>query len=503
MMHYTLEPLSRLSGVRALIDEQKYFILHAPRQTGKTTSMIGFMEALNREGKYIALYINVEAAQAVRSNVKAANRVFVSVIENFARDYLPAEYRPSPEIIKASKGENAMQTLLSHWCAELPKPLVLFIDEADALIGDSLLSLLRQLRSGYNQRPTKFPHSVALIGLRDFRDYRIFTQDNKRFEIGGSAFNIRDRSLTMANFTPAEARMLYALHTSETGQHFTDEALDMIFEQTQGQPWLVNALGRELCFDEHKVPDLRTVTATDVQNAVEILILRRDVHLDHLSDKLTEPRVARIIEMMLSGENAMELASMPPDDLQYVLDLGLIVKAPGGLQIANPIYREVIPRELTWVQQDFFPIYPTWYVNSDGKLDLKKALDSFFEFYRENAEVLDKGKIYSEAAHHLIFMAWLQRIVNGGGFIRREYAAGRKFIDLVILFAGEKFVFELKTSSNFNRPKALDQIHAYAQRMSVNEGYLMVFRRKMTDPELVGQRETVLHNGMTVHLIWV
>ncbi len=502
-IHYTLDPMSRLSNVRELIASEKYFILHAPRQTGKTTTMLGFMEMLNREGKYIALYVNIEAAQAVRNDVRAANEIFLQAIENHAVNYLPAEYNPSPGLVEKSLGANGLNTFLQNWCMELPKPLVLFLDEADSLIGDSLLSLLRQLRTGYAQRPASFPQSVALIGLRDFQDYRIYAEDAKRYEIGGSAFNIRDKSLTMGNFTPEEVRTLYAQHTAETGQAFTGEALDLIFEQTQGQPWLVNALGRELCFEEHKVPDNRTVTPDDVQNAIEILILRRDTHLDHLSDKLTEPRVAKVLEMILSGENAMAFSSFPTDDLQYVIDLGLVAKAPGGLRVANPIYSEVIPRELTWVQQEFFPIYPTWYVKPDGKLDIERVLDSFYEFFRENGEILEKGKIYTEAAHHLIFMAWLQRIVNGGGYIRREYAAGRKFIDLVILFAGEKFVFELKTEANFKRPKALDQLHAYAQRMSVREGYLVVFRRKMTDPELVGQREEVEHNGLQVHLIWV
>ncbi len=502
-IHYMLDPLVRLSSVKRLVDAEKYFILHAPRQTGKTTTMLSFMEALNQEGKCIALYANVEAAQAVRQDVEAANRVFVSVIENSARVYLPADYHPSAEIVQAAVGENALHSFLSRWCAELPKPLVLFLDEADALIGDSLLSLLRQLRSGYPQRPSHFPQSVTLIGLRDFRDYRIYSEKSKRYEIGGSAFNIRDESLTLSNFTPAEVNALYAQHTAETGQAFTPDALDLIFEQTQGQPWLVNALGRELCFGQHQVPGQRTVTAEDVRNAVEILILRRDVHLDHLSDKLTEPRVARIIDMLLSGQQAAGLTSLPADDLNYVLDLGLVARSPVGLKIANPIYQEVIPRELTAVQQEFFPANPAWYVRHDGKLDIDKVLQAFYDFYRENAEILLSGDIYQESVHHLMFMAWLQRIVNGGGFIRREYAAGRGFIDLVILFAGEKFVFELKTEGNFRREKALEQVHAYATRMGVEEAYLMVFRKKVSDPALVGLGEILFHEGLKVHLVWV
>lgn len=501
--HYTIDPLSRLTSVRQLIDNKRYFILHAPRQTGKTTTMLGIMEALNREGKYIALYINVEPAQAVGQDVLAANDVFLDSVTDNAQVLLPKEYWPSKTTTAGRRSANRFKTFLIRWCSELPKPLVLFIDEADALIGDPLLSLLRQLRSGYTLRPAAFPQSVALIGLRDIRDYRIFSGKEQRFIIGGSAFNIKDESLTMGSFSKEETFSLLAQHTAETGQQFTPEALEMIFDQTQGQPWLVNAVGRELCFGEHKVPDGRTITPEDVHKAIEILILRRDTHLDHLGDKLTELRVARIIEPILTGNNSIFVDDVYDDDLQYLKDLGLIRKSPDGLAIANPIYREIIPRQLTNMQMAFYRDTPKTYLKPDGKLDVEKMMELFIEFYKENGEILTKRKQYIEAAHHLAFMGWLQRLVNGGGYIRREYASGLKFIDMVILFAGEKFVFELKTEKNYKKEKALPQIASYARRMNVREGYLLVFRRDITDVEVIGQREELEHDGVRVHLYWI
>jgi AAA domain/PD-(D/E)XK nuclease superfamily len=503
-IHYTLDPLLRLSSVRALVNDQKYFILHAPRQTGKTTTMLAFMEVLNREGKYIALYMNVESAQTARNRVEAANRTFLSVIDSMIRIYLPPEYRPTPACYEVSDWEDGLRTFLTRWCSELPKPLVLFIDEADALIGDSLLSLLRQLRSGYSQRPASFPHSVALIGLRDIRDYRIYSEGEKRYVIGGSAFNIKDESLTMGSFTPEEVRALYAMHTAETGQRFTDEALGLIFEQTCGQPWLVNALGRELCFNQHKVPDGRTVTADDVYKAGEILIQRRDTHIDHLADKLTEPRVARVVERILGGDTSFAVADETfNDDLQYVIDLGLVRRTSEGLSIGNPIYREVVPRQLTWAQQEMWAADPAWYIGPDGKLNMENVLARFIAFYKENGEMMTRRTLYPESAHHLAFMAWLQRIVNGGGYIRREYAAGLGFIDMVIEFSGDKFVFELKTDRNYKPAEALAQIARYIRRMNLKEGYLMVFRKKIADVEKIGERELIDHEGLRVHLIWV
>jgi hypothetical protein len=503
-MNYTLDPLKRLSKVRALIDTQRYFTLHAPRQTGKTTTMLSFVEALNKEGKYIALYGNVEPAQAVRHNVELANHSFVDAVAENARFFLPKEYWPSKDALEHDGSPERFKKFLMRWCSELPKPLVLFIDEADALIGDSLLSLLRQLRSGYALRPGGFPHSLALIGLRDIRDYRIFSENEQRFVIGGSAFNIKDESLTMGNFSPEDVRELYAMHTSETGQQFTEEALDLVFEQSQGQPWLVNALGKQMCFGEYKVPDNGLVTAADVRRAVEILILRRDTHLDHLGDKLSEPRVAAVIGRILAGDDAYgQPDETYNDDVQYLKDLGLIRKTERGLAIANPIYQEVIPRHLTWVQQEMWASKREWYVGSDNRLHIEAVLERFLEFYRENGEMLTKRKTYTESAHHLTFMAWLQRIVNGGGYIRREYAAGLNFIDMVVEFGPDKFVFELKTERNYKPEKALAQVAEYAKRMSVEECYIMVFRREMTDPATVGERSVVAYEGLKVHIVWV
>ena len=122
--------------------------------------------------------------------------------------------------------------------------MVLLIDEIDSLIGDTLISVLRQLRSGYVRRPSGFPQSIVLCGVRDVRDYRIRSSSENAEVAGGSAFNVRAESLRLGDFTEADVRALIAQHTEETGQAFTAEALDTVWKQTAGQPWLVNALCR-------------------------------------------------------------------------------------------------------------------------------------------------------------------------------------------------------------------------------------------------------------------
>ena len=155
-----------------------------------------------------------------------------------------------------------------------PRPLVLLIDEIDTLVGDTLLSVLRQLRAGYPHRPRRFPHSIILCGLRDVRDYRIYSTAQNALVLGGSVFNIKSKSLRLGDFTEAETRALLAQHTAETGQGFTDEALEAVRMRSAGQPWLVNALCREACFETETGRDrTRRIAAGDILDAQERLIL--------------------------------------------------------------------------------------------------------------------------------------------------------------------------------------------------------------------------------------
>jgi len=500
--HYMIDIGEHFQNVRRLIDDKRYFILHAPRQTGKTTYMINFARKLNEDGRYVALYMNVEAGQACRDNVEAVNRIIVSCFENFAFTFLPEELRPSEACYQIRAMEQGLDTFLTRWTAELPRPLVVFMDEADALIGDSLISVLRQLRSGYSRRPGAFPHALCLIGLRDIRDYRIYSQDAKRYIIGGSAFNIKEKSVRLENFTLNQVRDLYRQHTDATGQAFSEEAAGMVHEQTGGQPWLVNALGREICFENPPIAQGKTVTPEHVAVARENLILRRDVHLDQLADKLTEPRVMRVIQPIILGEHGGR--DITAEDIQYLIDLGLIKKGRQGLEIANPIYKEIIPRELTSVTQDLIAQDPAWYVTDQGKLDIEKLLEAYVEFYKEHSEMITARRTYTEAAHHLFFMAWLQRIVNCGGSVAREYAAGLGRLDLCVSFAGERFAFELKLDGRDALKKGKAQLADYLDRMSLGSGYLIIFSRaEVTDWDTVGRGEKHEARGKRIDVIYM
>ena len=482
--HYCISSLERLdmAEVLGLVRDEKYFVLHAPRQTGKTSALLALRDLLNAEGTYCCVYVNIEGAQALREDVEQAMRVILGELASRARsigdDFLSKAWSD----IFAEFGPGALREALTRWSEAAPKPLVLLLDEIDALIGDSLLAVLRQLRAGYDLRPEGFPQSVVLCGVRDVRDYRIHSRSANAVIAGGSAFNIKARSLRLGDFSRAEVHTLLAQHTEETGQVFTSEALDATWMQTQGQPWLVNALADETCFrDGADATWDRPITADAVRQAQEQLILRRETHLDQLADKLQEDRVRRVVEPLLSGG---EKSAFSARDLEYVRDLGLIAQND-PLRIANPIYAEVVPRELTYAAQAGLVQDTAWYVDADGRLNVVELMSAFQAFFREHSEHWVERFQYKEAGPQLLLQAFLQRIVNSGGRIEREYGLGRGRTDLLIEWPqGErtrKIVIECKVlhkSLELTVAEGVEQTAGYMDHCAAEAGHLVIFDRR-------------------------
>ena len=486
--HYCIPPLERidLDAVLGFVRDKKYFVLHAPRQTGKTSALLALRDLLNGGGNYRCVYADFEVGQAAREDTERAMRAVLGELARRARVTLGDE-RPNAlrgPALETKGADGALIDVLSRWAEVDPRPLVLLIDEIDTLIGDTLVSVLRQLRAGYDQRPARFPHSVILCGVVDVRDYRIQSSAANALVLGGSAFNVKSKSLRLGDFTEAEVRALLAQHTAETGQTFTDDALQMVWTRTAGQPWLVNALCYDACFDDGAGRDRsRPITGDDVLAAQERLILRRDTHIDQLAHKLREERVRRVIEPILAGADEQ---SWSEDDLLYLRDLGLIAQDAGGApRIANPIYAEVVPRHLNAAVQAGLPHERTWYVDADGALDAEGLIADFQTFFREHSEHwVQRFEQYREAGPQLLLQAHLQRVVNGGGVIEREYALGRGRTDLLIRWPQggrtRKFVVECKLRrGGLERTIAegLAQTLGYMDRCGAEAGHLIVFDR--------------------------
>ena len=508
--HYMLDPLSRLKEISGLIDQKAYFVLHAPRQTGKTTALEALAKSLTLEGKYTCLKFSCERGQPFGNDIAKAELSLLQAMQTASEIHLPPELQcPTPT--SAAEG-SILSVYLTQWAKSSPRPLVLFFDEIDALREKALESVLRQLRDGYSNRPHAFPHSIILCGLRDVRDYKILSGSSSHLSTS-SPFNIKTESLLLPNFTASQVRELYLQHTQATGQMFEEEAFSKAWELTEGQPWLVNALAREVV-QKMGIPATQNITSWHMEQAAQNLILARQTHLDSLVDKLKDERVKRVVEPILAGK-MLTVDCTYDDDVSYVRDLGLISLNP-PVRISNPIYREVVVRVLSSRVTDSIELERLTFVKQDGLLDVGVILSEFMIWWKRHGEIMLQGTYYSEAAAQLVFMAWLQRVVNGGGLIDREYGVGRGRMDVLVRWpipdsplpqAWQYEAFELKVwADRCSDPleEGLEQLDRYLSRLHLDRGTLVIFDRRSTalpPSERTSLSQVTSPKGYRIHLL--
>ena len=353
-----------------------------------------------------------------------------------------------PDILDRYGPDGALGELLSRWAEADRKPLVLLIDEIDSLVGITLISVLRQLRAGYDLRPGHFPQSVVLLRrARTCATTACARSLTTRSSRAAAHSTSRPGRCVWATSPERTCRRCSRSTPRPTGQGFTPEALETVWTQTRGQPWLVNALAdAAACFSRAIGRDRRhTITARDIEAAQEQLVASRETHLDQLADKLQEDRVRRVVEPLLSGGGEREFSAR---DIEYVRDLGLVAQDP-PLRIANPIYAEVIPRRADLGR----PRKGSWKTPPGTSTPAAGWTSSscWPPFRRSSGSIRSTGSSDSttgRAGPQLLLQAFLQRIVNGGGRIEREYGLGRGRTDLLLIWPQgdrvRRFVVECK-----------------------------------------------------------
>ena len=500
--HYMLSPEERIVGgqLSRYIENKLYWVLHAPRQTGKTTFLQSWMREINAGGKHVACYVSVEACQGIYEPERA-----IPAICSAIRDYAKLYELPVPSTVENPL--SALRNILINW-AELvaPKPLVVLFDEVDVLVGEALITFLRQLRGGFASRGTgKFPTSIALVGMRDLKDYITKSKDGVTPN-PGSPFNIKEDSARLTNFSENDISRLFVQRTEETGQQITPEALKYVFEQSNGQPWIVNSLFKRSTLRILDEKSIETVTIDHVREAREQMVLARETHLDALAYRLEDDRIRRVIELLMAGEPDAELARGEP--FRLCLDLGLVAINDGTPVIANPIYREVIAREATYATQ-LAIVKPEWkWQNDDGSLDMDALMREFQKFWRRHSELWESRSAYTEAFPHLLLMAFLQRVINGGGYIDREYAAGRGRMDLALLYNKLWYIIEIKLIHDYDsaetvREEGLEQIARYRDRIDPSaQSYLAIFDRRTKSKALAWDDKIKWETEGGITIVW-
>jgi len=470
--HYVLPPLERTSSALGLLQSGDYLALNGPRQSGKTSLLRAMVDAINAAGWARAVLLSCEPAgarQGVTETDEAERRLLREWYTALV-DAHPDLTWPSPDSFADVAGV-AFGHALGRWTVACDRPLVVVIDEVDTLARFPFVSMLAQIRSGFTRRPKHFPHAIVLAGMRHLRDHDIAMGGAGN----GSPFNIVE-FVTVGNFTRDEIVRLYTQHTNETGQRFTDAALERVWDQTRGQPWLVNAIAR-CCVLELVTDRAQPIDAGHVEEAIRRIENSNTTHLASLAHRLSEERVMNVVAPVVAGD----APNVSSDDERYAVELGVLERGVHDrLFPANPIYARALIRLFAEPDRRAIAAWsPVWLV--DGRLDLDRLKENFLSFWALHRDMMKDRISYPEAVAHFGLMTYLDRVANGGGRVDREFAVGRGKLDLLLIHGDLKLPIEVKVHRDRGGdpvPEGLTQLDRYCTGLRVNRAWLVVFDQR-------------------------
>jgi len=468
--------------IKTMVDLGRYFSIFAPRQSGKTTFFEGFCHELEKETTYMAILLSFQDYKNLNSQ-----RFYQLIQKDLYKQLVNRLADVDCPRLDAVRAYLDTHNISDHTCfrelfEELNrmiklKKIVIFIDEFDGIPIDELenfLTTLRELYQRYKKRTDKALYSVGLVGIRNIT----------KLIVGGvSPFNIADQ-VKLPPFTLKNVRDLYAQYTKETNQPFTEDAVKKVFNETAGQPWLVNRIGTILTINI-KPETTAPITEEDVEKAIDILLYEENSHFDNITEKAKQYKET-FIDIVFDG-----VEYIPGDDEQSLLLTHGLIKAEGkNIKVSNPIYKKRFTKTFFRESGAIVDVSVKGYFRPDGLLNMGAVLSDFEEYIIQiGVSAFYKSQKPYERTGQFLLTAWLYQFVEGKkGELRYEVPSGLGRMDILLIYRGHKYIIETKINrSHGNRAlnKAIDQLCSkYLLTERANEGYVVVFDLKTMVGEL-------------------
>ena len=466
--------------IKTMVDLGRYFSIFAPRQSGKTTFFEEFCHRLEHEPTYIPILLSFQYAKSLDS------KIFYSRIQEDLFDQLAQRLEAVNCTQKDSVKDYLSSTNINGHTGFYDffknlnrliksKKIVIFIDEFDGIPIDELenfLTTLRELYQKYKKRTDKALYSVGLVGIRNIT----------KLIVGGvSPFNIADQ-VSFPPFSLKNIHDLYGQYTEETNQPFTEGAVKKVFEETAGQPWLVNRLGTILTINI-RPETTEPITEEDVEKGVEMLLYEENSHFDNITEKAKQFKET-FIDVVFDG-----VEYIPGDEEQSLLLTHGLIKAEGkGLRVSNPIYKKRFTKTFfrdvaNKVDASFKPYYL-----SDGRLNMERVLTDFEKYIaRIGAAAFYSTTRPMEVTGKFQLTAWLYQFVpEGEGALFYESKTGLGIMDIMLIHRDKKYIIELKIKRYSGTiDEALEQLtEKYLLPEMVTHGYIVIFDPKTKVGEL-------------------
>ena len=500
--HYVVARTEELTEFIKRVEEGRYIVIFAPRQTGKTTFFYTAMDMLAaEEPTYLPIHLDFEAyknltpadfysnlTEDIREEIKNLYHKRGEVPSEALKDFL--ENINLTDNVSMLRGFRELARVLEN------QRVVVFIDEFDGIPPAIVSDFLYALRRIYISRTTpRCPHSLGIIGVKSIAQLN--------YDRSVSPFNIHD-DFALPNFTLAQVQELFGQYTAEVGQAFAPEVTEAIHKQTGGQPYLVNRFAQILT-EEMDIPKTETLTMTHFSEAHGQLLEERNTNIEHLLTNIRkDPRFQTILMRIVSYQDSVPF-NPDNDIINELATHGVITKGTDRkCEIVNPIYLYRIIQAfkplVNGLENDYFPEDTDGfqYLTDTGQIQMGRLLDNFRDFIaRAGYRILQVPETPQEfIGQHLLFAYLDQFVTSVNGAMYMEVPTGRGRMDLIIFHNQRKYVVETKIwRGDRSYTQGKQQLAAYLATEGVTEGSYVVFDHREA-PEPRTETETI--NGLTI-----
>ena len=511
--HYVVSRSEEIADYIKRVEEGKYIVLFAPRQTGKTTFFQDALAALVADSASVEQtidYFPIQLNFDVYKNLDLAT--FYGHLYEQMREDIEAVFQgrgcvPSEALRGFLEGTTltdhlSMMRFFKQFARFLDaeydgQQVVLVIDEFDGIPQVALSDFLHTLRHIYIAGKPRCPHSVGIIGVKSIAQLN--------YDRSISPFNIQDE-FHLPNFTLEQAHELLGQYTDEVGQVFVAEVIAAIHKQTAGQPVLVNRFAQILT-EELDIPKTEPITMMHFSKAHAQLLEEDNVNLTHLITNIRRDRRFENVLMRIMARDEGVDFNLRSEIIGELATYGVIARGADGMcEIVNPIY-------LYCILQAFKPIVNGLedeylheeshegfldYLIPTGQIDMGALLDNFRDFIaRAGFKILQVPDTPQESVGRHLLLAYLDQFVKIiGGFMHIEVQTGRGRMDIIITHNQQKYIVETKIWRGDSRYQAgKQQLAAYLKSERIIEGYYIVFDHR-EEPEPQVETETI--EGLTI-----
>jgi len=452
-----------------------YFTVWAPRQNGKSWLLRQTYWHFLKDKRFYSAIIPLEYLKQATESLHSTNSLIGK-----------KKKKTGVELPKIEIMDDLVNIFSNKY---FDKPLILILDEFDALEEHIISDLVSQFRNIYLERKNDeekiynekniLLHGLALIGVRS-----VLGIENQK----GSPFNVQ-RSLYVPNLTHAEVESMFRWYESESGQSVDQEAIDRLFYETAGHPGLVSWFGELLTETYNDEPD-KPLT---INNLNFIIRKSRTIPSNTITNLISKARNPEYKDTLLDIYKTNEKMAFTFNEphINYLYMNGIItVDNDDNIKFASPFIQRCLfdyfSYELfMYAGKTLRPFEDTSAMITDTELNIKNILRRYEIYLKDNRHWLFKDaprrktdmRIYEVVYHFNIYRYLCNLLEKRKIQVYPEFPTGNGKIDILIQYNGKKYGIELKSFAEmYEYHQAIEQAAIYAKQLNIiSLGYMNAF----------------------------